>query len=169
MKSWLNSLILNWSGFSFKSVSVREQILPIQSNNDPFIPVSSLPALRLLRCCCSMAVRRRWLRLRRRVLLRTAERVGLEGLDGRRWTSLALRSAWSACQQWRQLWKPSIERDQPQWHYPDVAIRSSDLGQFSWRMLAPCWSLLHYANTGSFRQEQGASRFWGSRRSSILS
>ena len=55
MKSWLNSLILNGSGFSFKSASVREQILPIQSKNDPFFAVSSLPALRLLLCCCSMA------------------------------------------------------------------------------------------------------------------
>ena len=36
MKSWLNSFILNGSGFSFKSSSVREQILLIQSKNDPF-------------------------------------------------------------------------------------------------------------------------------------
>ena len=53
---WLNSLILNCSWFSFKSVSVREQILLIQSNNDPFFAVSSLWAVRLLCCCCSQAM-----------------------------------------------------------------------------------------------------------------
>ena len=35
MKSWLNSLTLNWSGFSFKSLSVTGKILLIQSNHDP--------------------------------------------------------------------------------------------------------------------------------------
>ena len=55
ISSWLNSLILNWSGFSFKSVSVREQSLLIQSNNDPFFAVSSLWVLRLLLCCCSLS------------------------------------------------------------------------------------------------------------------
>ena len=52
MKSWLNSLNLNGSGFRFKSVSVREQILTNQSNNDLSFAFISLPALRLL-CCCS--------------------------------------------------------------------------------------------------------------------
>ena len=80
MKSWLNSLILNWSGFSFKSVSVREQISLIQSNNDPFFAVSLLPAVRLLCCCCSMATGRRCCDSTCRVLLRTTEWGGLEGL-----------------------------------------------------------------------------------------
>ena len=44
MKSWLNSLILIGSGFSFKSISVKEQILLNQSNKGPYFAVSSLPA-----------------------------------------------------------------------------------------------------------------------------
>ena len=99
MKSWLNSLILNGSGFGFKSVSVMEQILLIQSNHNPFFAVSSLPALRLLRGCCSMATGRRGCDCRRRVLQRTVVWGGLEGL------ALTSRSAWRTCQQWRKLWK----------------------------------------------------------------
>ena len=41
MKSWLNSLILNYSWFSFKFVSVKENVLLIQSNDHPFFAVSS--------------------------------------------------------------------------------------------------------------------------------
>ena len=86
MQSWLNSLILKGSGFSFKSVSVREQVF--QSYNDL--------------CCaqCAAAARRpvaaTWLRScygRRRVLSHTSDRGRLEGLDEGRWTSLASRSA----------------------------------------------------------------------------
>ena len=76
MKSWLNSLILIGSGFSFKSVSVKEQSLLNQSNNDPFFAVSSLPAAAaaswwlqaLGRHCCDS--RRQVLRHRVRVTWR---------------------------------------------------------------------------------------------------
>ena len=59
MKSWLNSLILNYSWFSFKFLSVKENVLLIQSNHHPSFAVSSLQALRLLHGCCSVATRRR--------------------------------------------------------------------------------------------------------------
>ena len=74
-----------------------------QSDNDQFVAVNSLAALRMLSCCCLMATGLRCCDGRRRVLQRTAELGGLEGLDGRRWTSLASRSAWPACQLWRKL------------------------------------------------------------------
>ena len=47
MKSCLNSLISNESGFSFKSVSGRGTLLLVQSNQGPsgFFAVRSLPAL----------------------------------------------------------------------------------------------------------------------------
>ena len=59
MKSWLNLLDLNLSWFSFKIASVRENVLLVQSNHHPFFAlfaVSSLPALRHLCCCCSVAI-----------------------------------------------------------------------------------------------------------------
>ena len=82
MKSWFNSLILNGSGFSFKSVSMREHILLIQRNNKPFFAVSSLPALWLLCCCCLpvIATGQSCCNCRCQVLLCTAEWGGLEGL-----------------------------------------------------------------------------------------
>ena len=78
--TWLYSLILYWSGFSFKSVWVRKQILLIQSNNDPFLSVSSLPEFRLLCCSCSVATGQRCCHGRLLVLLHTARWGGLEGL-----------------------------------------------------------------------------------------
>ena len=57
MKWWLNLLILNWSRFSFnlKFDSVRENVSLFQSNHYPCFAVRSLPALRLLHCCCLVA------------------------------------------------------------------------------------------------------------------
>ena len=52
MKSWLNSLILNYSWFSFKFLSVKENVLLIQRNHHSSFAVSSLQALRLLHGCC---------------------------------------------------------------------------------------------------------------------
>ena len=45
MKSWLNSLILDYFGFSSKFISVRENVLLVQSNHHSFFAVSSLQAL----------------------------------------------------------------------------------------------------------------------------
>ena len=70
--------IINYSGLSFKFVSVREKVLLIPSNYHCFIAVSSLQALRQLRGCCTVATRRRCCYSRRRVL-RTAERGGRGG------------------------------------------------------------------------------------------
>ena len=78
MKSWLNSLILNYSWFGFKFVSVKENVLLIQPNHHSSFAVSSLQALRLLRGCCSVATRRRCCDGKRRVL-RTAEQGGRGG------------------------------------------------------------------------------------------
>ena len=57
LKSLLNSLISKCSWFSFKFISVRENLkcLLIQSNHHSFFAVSSLQALRLLCGCCSVA------------------------------------------------------------------------------------------------------------------
>ena len=170
MKSWLNSLNLNGSGFRFKSVSVREQILTNQSNNDLFFAFISLPALRLL-CCCSLMATGLCCCNCSQVLWCTTGWGRLEGLDGLHWTLLEWR--------WWQLdlpgqlvsnegnfWNLQVERDQPQGNYPDKAIKSSEgflnarhnskchpihdvgihLEQFSWRMLPPCSWMQHYAN-----------------------
>ena len=59
---------------------MRKQILLIQSNNDPFFAVSSLPEFRLLCCCCSVATGQRCCHGRLLVLLHTARWGGLEGL-----------------------------------------------------------------------------------------
>ena len=79
MKSWLNSLILKYSGFSFKFVSVRENVLLTQSNHQDSSPLlcGQLTARpkRLLRGCCSVTTRRRCCAGRRRVL-RTAKQGG---------------------------------------------------------------------------------------------
>ena len=62
MKSWLNSLILEYSLFSIKFVSVRENVLLIQSNHQSLVAVtgSSLYALRLLHGCCSSGKATPW-------------------------------------------------------------------------------------------------------------
>ena len=69
---------IKYSGFTSKFVSVRENVLLIQSNHHSFFAVSSLQALRLLRGCCSVATRRRCCDGKRRVL-RTAEQEGRGG------------------------------------------------------------------------------------------
>ena len=78
MKSWLNPLILKYSWFSFKFISVRKNVLIIQSNHHCFFAVSSLQALRLLCGCCSAATKRRCCNCWRRVL-HTAEQGGRGG------------------------------------------------------------------------------------------
>ena len=114
MKSGLNSnlnssIILNWSGFSFKSGNSLKQIW------NRFFAVSSQPTLRLLHCC-SVATGWRCCNSRRRVLLCTADWAEWGGLGGpfkvlsTWWTSLASRSAvppCHCCQQWRKPLKPS--------------------------------------------------------------
>ena len=78
MKSWLNSLISTYSELSFKFVSVRGNILLIQSNHHPIFAVSSLQALMLLHGCCSVATRWHCCDSRRR-MLSTAEQGGRGG------------------------------------------------------------------------------------------
>ena len=78
MKSWLNSSIFKFSGFSSKLISVSENVLLIQSNHHSFFAVSSLQAQKLLRGCCLVATRRRCCNGKRRVL-HAAEQGGCRG------------------------------------------------------------------------------------------
>ena len=128
MKSWLNSLFLNWSGFSLKSVSVRGKFLLIQSNHDPFLAFSLLPALKLLHCT-SVATWQRGCNCRSQMLC-TARQAGCGGPSKHTRDVNGVEFCW-ACLSWiketlenfklRDYW-----RDQPQGHYPDCqwAIRS---------------------------------------------
>ena len=65
-----------WSKDWAKQWELLEQSLLIQSNNDPFFAVSSLPALWLLRGCCSMAKAR---------LRRQTSGVAVHSRVGRTW------------------------------------------------------------------------------------
>ena len=109
-------LSLNGSGFSFKSVSVREQILIIQSNNDLLFAFISLPALRLLCCCSLMATGLCCCNCSHVVHNMTVVVLNRVGKTWRAWWTtlditgvemMTTRSAWPACQQWRKLLKPS--------------------------------------------------------------
>ena len=77
-ESWLNSLILNWSGFSFKSVFSGNKFY---SSKEIMTQTPSLQPTHCQPCCCSMATGLCCCRCRRLVLLRAAEWAGLEGLD----------------------------------------------------------------------------------------
>ena len=126
MKSWLNSSILTYSWFSSKFISVWGNVLLIQSNHHSLFAVSLLQALRLLRGCCLVASKRRCCNGKRLVLL-TAEQGGRWGPCKQIWTSLALRSAGPACHCQQETFKlRDYQRDQPQGHNPEGAIRSSE-------------------------------------------
>ena len=113
MKSWLNSFILKYSGFSFKFISVRGNVLLIQSNHHSFFAVSSLQALRLLRGCCSVATRRRCCNGKRRVL-RTAEQGGPGGPCKHMMDVTGVEISWACLSarnlQVERLWKRSTSR-----------------------------------------------------------
>ena len=127
MKTWLNSLNLNWSGFSFNLKSVFSKRTNF-THPKKYLPLLrffslSLPGLRLCCCCCSRATGLHGSYGRRWVLLRTADWGGLEG------HALAMmmsRSTWPACQQWRKR-NLQVERDQPQRHYPLGQTEQLDL------------------------------------------
>ena len=125
MKSWLNSLILNYSWFSFKFLSVKENVLLIQSNHHPSFAVSTLQGLRLLCGCCLVATRRFCCYCRRRVLC-TAEQGGCGGPcgQGRNWHGdlLSLLVSKKETSETFKSW--DYRRDQPQGQNPDGAIGS---------------------------------------------
>ena len=129
MKSWLNSLILNYSWFSFKFLSVKENVLLIQSNHHSSFAVSSLQALRLLRGCCSVATRRHCCD-GRRLVLRTAEQGGRGRPCKHMMDVTGVEISWaclSARKETLETFKlRDYQRDQPQGQNPDGAIRSSD-------------------------------------------
>ena len=126
MQSWLNSLILNWSRFSFEFLAARENVLLIQSNHNPFFAVGPLPALRLLRWCSWVATGRRCDgRLR---MLHTAEQGG-RGVPFKHMmdvTGIEICCAWlSAIKETLETFKlRDYQRDQPQGQHPNWAIRS---------------------------------------------
>ena len=81
MSELIYELILKYSWINFKFISVRENVLLIQSNHHCFFAVSSLEALRLLCGCWSVTNRLHYCcncRLRRQVLW-TAEQGGCGG------------------------------------------------------------------------------------------
>ena len=174
MKTWLNSLNLNWSGFSFNLKSVFSKRTNF-THPKKYLPLLrlfslSLPALRLCCCCCSRATGLHGSYGRRWVLLLTADWGGLEG------HALAMmmsRSTWPACQQWRKR-NLQVERDKDTIQAEQLDLQkafnrtqkkadgstsnarhNANVAQLmmweftwdSWRMLPPCCWLQHYANT----------------------
>ena len=122
MKSWLNSL------FCLKSVSVRGKFLLIQSNHDPFLAFSLLPALKLLHCT-SLATWQHGCNCRSQMLC-TARQAGRGGPSKHTRDVNGVEFCW-ACLSWiketlENFKLRDYQRDQPQGHYPDCqwAIRS---------------------------------------------
>ena len=102
--------LVAWSSCCIQIFKIAFSTLLIR-NNDPFFASSSLPGSASPEAAARLLLYgdgRRGCDGRRRVLRRTAEWEGLEGLLSTWWTSLTSRSAGPACQQWRKLRKPSI-------------------------------------------------------------
>ena len=131
MKSWLNSLISNYSLFSFKFVSVKENVLLVQSNHHPFFAVSSMQALRLL--CqwygCSVATRQSCCYFTLGVLL-TTEQGGCGGPCKRMMDVTGVKICWACLLAGKETLETfklrDYQRDQPQGHNPNQAIRFSE-------------------------------------------
>ena len=140
MKSWVNSLILNESGFSFKSLSVREQVLLIQSNNDPLcsqLIARPKAAVLLLRDWAALLADIGWWQTMAMADVGCYVHVPFDDpqqplryspaghVVGQAVHGLLVSNEWN----FRNL---QVERDQLQRHYLDVAIRSSEGFQGRW-------------------------------------
>ena len=108
-----------YSGFSFKFVSVRENVLLIQSNHS-FFAGSSLQGLRLLCGCCSVATRRRCCYCKCQVLL-TVEQGGRGGPCKHMMDVTVVEISW-ACLSARNLQVERLSRALRQGHNPEGAI-----------------------------------------------
>ena len=116
---------MKYSRFSTKFVSVRENVLLIQSNHHSFFAVSSLQALRLLHGCCSVVTRLHCCN-GKHLVLPTAEQGG-HGRPCKHMMDLTVvKISWACLSASNSdLQVERLSRAQPQGQNPEGAIRSS--------------------------------------------
>ena len=136
MNSYMNHSWIHWSltysGFSFKSVSVREKFSLIQSNHDPaHCQSAQVTALSLLCCCCCLMATTAY--SRRLVLLHTPVQGGcgwpFEHIMDVTDVKICL-ACLSAMEEILETFKSrGYQRDQSQGHYSKGAFRPSEVFQ----------------------------------------